>query len=67
MVDTTIYIAVVELAAMWDVLLCYQTTPDTYSHEGFAYNLIKKSLTCTFWQVKMETRMSVTRVTLTAQ
>lgn len=63
MVDTTFHIAVAELAAMWDVLLCYRTTPDTYSRAGFAYNLIKKSLTCTFWQVQMEPRMSVARVT----
>lgn len=63
MVDARFHIAVAGLASMRDVLLCYRTTPDAYWQAGFAYNLIKKSLTCTFWQVRMETRMmSVARV-----
>ncbi len=63
MVDTTFHIAAAALASTWDVLLCYRTTPDAYFQAGFTYNLIKKSLTCTFWQVQMETRMmSVARV-----
>ena len=54
---TTFQIALSIVAARWNVSLCYQTTPDTYFQAGFAYNLIKKLVTCTFWQVQMDIRM----------
>lgn len=50
MVATTFHIAVA-------VLVCHLGTPDTHFQAGFAYNLIKTALTCTFWQVQMDTRM----------
>lgn len=60
MADTTFHTTVAVIAARWDVFLCYWTTPDTYFQA--ANNLIKTSLTCAFWQVQIETRMSVNTV-----
>lgn len=70
MVDTTLHVAAAVLAARRSVSLCYRTTPDACCQVGFPYNLIKKSLTCSFWQVLMETSMSENRLNecqLTAQ